>query len=695
MISYARHFEDARLWKALKDWPHKRYVAIGAGRPSCHSTTKLFDEKGWTGLKLKLSPQHIQPVTERPGDPPGHAQVHTSTDTVNLHAAHSGGALPLRELAFISHTSADTPNREASGRSGRKLVDLLDQTWGDREIGFLHIALEGSERAIIESTDWKRYRPAIVIIASSSTTSPAVDPPDWEPILFAHGYRPACDDGMNRFYTRDADPTLQATLAAPITPLDGFTPAIWLNKGRQQAIDAMKEERYSLLSRLCAFDAERKALTLQLQMVRRELEEVSSQLHQAQQETQHAVALVQHMQRAHSWRLAQYCTRPLLLLKRFYDARQRRQNKEEPTSDPTRMAHHQHAAADQPPPLDDTQTSRPQLSCAPQEGQMPDHQRGNSHDGTEGDPKNGAASEPVAAKPTASACVSSAGSISLCKVCAVEDFCDRRLQAVIRDVFEHECARLRASFPVGFEYRKYWEVAMAVLTFQEAGLLDGQHQFLGVGAVNEPTLFYLTRYAQQVLATDLYSQAGWESSANTSMMTHPEWHWPFYWRPDRLQVQDMNALQLEIEDRSFDAIFSSSSIEHFGTHRDVAQSLDEMYRVLKPGGILSLSTEFRIDGPAPGLPGVLMFTESDINELFIGDRAWQLIEPFDGTLSAQTARTETDHAAAVKEQDLTVNRLGGLWCHHMRYQSYPHILLRIQEHRLTSMHIALRKDHQA
>ena len=45
---------------------------------------------------------------------------------------------------------------------------------------------------------------------------------------------------------------------------------------------------------------------------------------------------------------------------------------------------------------------------------------------------------------------------------------------------------------------------------------------------------------------------------------------------------------LEFEDGSFDAVFSLSSIEHFGSWADIRRSAEEIGRVLRPGGGLGL-----------------------------------------------------------------------------------------------------------
>ena len=282
--------------------------------------------------------------------------------------------------------------------------------------------------------------------------------------------------------------------------------------------------------------------------------------------------------------------------------------------------------------------------------------------------------------------------LSLSKICEVEDFATPRLRNVIRDVFAHEQLRFGPEFPSGREYRKYWEVAMAVLSFREAGLLDGNHRFLGIGAGNEPTSFYLTRFAEEVIATDLYLADGWEESADSSMLVNPGGHWPFLWDPTRLRVEDMNALALALPDESVSGVFSSSSIEHFGDRSDVGKSLDEAWRVLRPGGILSVSTEFRLVGDRPGIPGALLFDHEDIDTIFLGERKWSLVEPFDDTVSPATWGSLSPFLDVAEDQNRQVARLGGLWTHHVTYARYPHILLEHQGRTFTSFHLALRKE---
>jgi len=282
--------------------------------------------------------------------------------------------------------------------------------------------------------------------------------------------------------------------------------------------------------------------------------------------------------------------------------------------------------------------------------------------------------------------------LSYNKVCNLEDFADPDLVPTMVDVFLHERDRLGPEFPSGYEFRKYWEIAMAVRTLRDGGALHPDAELLGIGAGHEPTVFYLTRYARRVFATDLYLDPGvWGSYAAPSMLTEPEQNWPFPWNPRRLVVQHMDALALRYEDETFDGVFSSSSVEHFGDHDAVRRAMAESFRVLRPGGILSLSSEFRLVGPSPGLPGIQMFSPAEIVDVLIGDLDWQPVSPFDLRVSAATLKTEQLQDHVVNQMIASEGRYGSLYTFKARYDRYPHIVLRLGPFVFTSFHLALRK----
>ena len=156
-------------------------------------------------------------------------------------------------------------------------------------------------------------------------------------------------------------------------------------------------------------------------------------------------------------------------------------------------------------------------------------------------------------------------------------------------------------------------------------------------------------------------------------------------------AQHMDARSLEYDDECFDAVFSSSSLEHFGGEDDVARAIDEMFRVLRPGGVLTLSTELRLAGPPPGPPGVLLFDDAQLRELVVGERGWDLMSP----LSARRLSRHAGHRAAFRGGGRGRAARRGATRRdpfpRAGVEPYPHIVLRDGERAWTSVHLALRK----
>jgi SAM-dependent methyltransferase len=227
-------------------------------------------------------------------------------------------------------------------------------------------------------------------------------------------------------------------------------------------------------------------------------------------------------------------------------------------------------------------------------------------------------------------------------------------------------------------YRKAWEVAMSL-----RALRGGGQRALGIGAGIEITNFYLTNFFEEVHATDMYAEPGtWHLHAPPAMLTKPETCVPagYPWRPERLIVQHMDARHLRYPDQHFDAVFSAGSIEHFGTLDEIAQSAREIGRVLKPGGIASISTEFKLNTKRGiGWNGVVVFDRDLLYETVIKPSGLHLVDEPQFESDAETyalVRPLRDYVEAF---------------HAGKIYPHPDVVLEHDGYVYTSIHIALRK----
>jgi SAM-dependent methyltransferase len=149
-------------------------------------------------------------------------------------------------------------------------------------------------------------------------------------------------------------------------------------------------------------------------------------------------------------------------------------------------------------------------------------------------------------------------------------------------------------------HRKSYEWTQLLFGLTRLGKLGGEVSVLSVGAGHECILYWLANHVGRVVATDLY-EGRWQSSGanegDVSVIESPEQFAPFPYRQDRLTFRQMDGRALDFADNAFDVVYSLSSIEQFGGYAGARAAVLEMARVLKPGGVLVLATEYILSGP--------------------------------------------------------------------------------------------------
>ena len=218
-------------------------------------------------------------------------------------------------------------------------------------------------------------------------------------------------------------------------------------------------------------------------------------------------------------------------------------------------------------------------------------------------------------------------------------------------------------------HRKAYELGQTIFGLRRLGALTASATILSVGAGHEPILYWLANQVRMVYATDLYEgiwQSEFAREGAPEVLQDPSTFAPFEYRRDRLVFMRMDGSRLAFHDRSFDVVYSLSSIEHFGGIEGARRSIADMARVLVPGGILALATEWCVRGTAAGE----VFAPEDIRRL-IDHPSLALVQPIDDKV---WDRYETDPV------DLWIDRL-----------QTPHMLLKDRDTTFTSVMMFLRK----
>jgi SAM-dependent methyltransferase len=190
------------------------------------------------------------------------------------------------------------------------------------------------------------------------------------------------------------------------------------------------------------------------------------------------------------------------------------------------------------------------------------------------------------------------GPVHLNGVVNIDAYSDSRWYALYEELgsYSNEAHIFGSKKPPNV-YRKGWEWTQTIYGLERLGMIKPAHRAIGVGAGRECVIFWLGDRLQQVVATDLYGNEGWTATggreADALVLENPQAVCPRPIRHEAIEFRTMDGTDLSFYDNNtFDIAWSLSSIEHFGGHDRSADAVKEMARVVRPGGIVVIATEY-------------------------------------------------------------------------------------------------------
>ena len=144
----------------------------------------------------------------------------------------------------------------------------------------------------------------------------------------------------------------------------------------------------------------------------------------------------------------------------------------------------------------------------------------------------------------------------------------------------------------------------------------------------------------------------------------------------------MDGTKLEFPSETFDIAFSFSSIEHFGgkNHSGALKSMKEIERVLKPGGIAVIATEYIInDKDHPEFFNKKTIYSDLIDKL----DSLKLVEPLDLRITTKTLDTVLDWHEAFNRDNSDDEEFA---------KSHPYLLLNLENILFISVMLVFKKQ---
>ncbi len=176
-LSYSQDGEDMVLRRIFEGQKSGFYVDIGAHHPRRFSNTFHFHRLGWRGINVDQNPDAIAAFgSERPTDINICVVVSDSTGSLVYHVFNEPALNTFdADLAAERALLPDYHLVRKQDVPVRRLDDLLQEHLpSDQRIDFLSIDVEGLDLAVLRSSDWKRFRPRIVLTEARQRAAAAL-----------------------------------------------------------------------------------------------------------------------------------------------------------------------------------------------------------------------------------------------------------------------------------------------------------------------------------------------------------------------------------------------------------------------------------------------------------------------------------------------------------------------------------------
>ena len=192
------------------------------------------------------------------------------------------------------------------------------------------------------------------------------------------------------------------------------------------------------------------------------------------------------------------------------------------------------------------------------------------------------------------------------KLSDIYDVFDPAVDSIIRD-------ELRAR---PFANRRQWEFSIIYLALERAGFLKPNTRGLAMGAGTERLIYAIAPKVDKAVITDLYGMSGgWQGLDTPDPQELILAKAPWEIDPNRLEALPMDMRDLKFPDDSFDFCWSTGAIEHIGSDDDFIKHFNEVWRVLKPGGMYALTTACILGADTARIPNNYYFAPQHLLDL--------------------------------------------------------------------------------
>ncbi len=191
--TFSQYAEDLFIDRFLKYPNNGFYVDIGANNPKYLNNTRRFYEKGWSGINIEPDLNNFRLLEQsRSRDININAGISKNENQMIFYVCEKD------TLSTFSKDTAEKLSSEGHKIIAEKLISvsrlssiLLNHKV--TKIDFMTIDTEGHDKEVLESNDWKTFRPKIICIEDNEGH-------EHDSFFKSIGYKKIGFNGLNSFF---------------------------------------------------------------------------------------------------------------------------------------------------------------------------------------------------------------------------------------------------------------------------------------------------------------------------------------------------------------------------------------------------------------------------------------------------------------------------------------------------------------
>ncbi len=164
--TYSGDGEDVLLLKLFKEKPEGFYVDVGCFHPKMISNTCLLHARGWRGVNIDPNGQVIKLFNQyRPKDTNLELGIAKKADTKTYYNFTHPGVNTFDQVHAEEKSNKNWNELISTSKiQCQPLAAVLQKYSEGKKIDILDVDVEGLDLEVLESNDWKLFRPSVVLV---------------------------------------------------------------------------------------------------------------------------------------------------------------------------------------------------------------------------------------------------------------------------------------------------------------------------------------------------------------------------------------------------------------------------------------------------------------------------------------------------------------------------------------------------